>query len=106
MKTNRFEGIKVLLEDLKNEPDTVATRKSSLIALNALTDDFPELLGGSADLTGSVCTFHKSSKAITPDDANGDYIFYGVREFGMSAIMNGMALHGGHDSLCRYFSNV
>ena len=95
IEDNRFEGIKALLEDLKSEPDTVATRKSSLIALNALTDDFPELLGGSADLTGSVCTFHKSSKAITPDDANGDYIFYGVREFGMSAIMNGMALHGG-----------
>ena len=95
IEDNRFEGINALLEDLKSEPDTVATRKSSLIALNALTDDFPELLGGSADLTGSVCTFHKSSKAITPDDANGDYIFYGVREFGMSAIMNGMALHGG-----------
>ncbi|MBC8227593.1 MAG: transketolase, partial [Gammaproteobacteria bacterium] len=95
IEDNRFEGIKALLEDLKSEPDTVATRKSSLIALNSLTDDFPELLGGSADLTGSVCTFHKSSKAITPDDANGDYIFYGVREFGMSAIMNGMALHGG-----------
>ena len=95
IEDNRFEGINALLEDLKSEPDTVATRKSSLIVLNALTDDFPELLGGSADLTGSVCTFHKSSKAITADDANGDYIFYGVREFGMSAIMNGMALHGG-----------
>ena len=73
----------------------MATRKSSLIALNALTDDFPELLGGSADLTGSNCTFHKNSKAIMPSDANGDYIFYGVREFGMAAMMNGMVLHGG-----------
>ncbi len=92
---NRFSGLEGLVKDLQKEADSVATRKSSLIALNALTEDFPELLGGSADLTGSNCTFHKNSKAITPSDAEGDYIFYGVREFGMAAIMNGMALHGG-----------
>ena len=92
---SRFSGLEDLITKLQTEADTVATRKSSLIALNALTDDFPELLGGSADLTGSNCTFHKNSKAITPTDANGDYLFYGVREFGMAAMMNGMALHGG-----------
>ena len=95
IEDNRFSGLQDLIKDLQKEADTVATRKSSLIALNALTEDFPELLGGSADLTGSNCTFHKNSKAITPSDANGDYIFYGVREFGMAAMMNGMVLHGG-----------
>jgi transketolase len=92
---DRFLGLNALIEDLQKEAEKVATRKSSLITLNALTDDFPELIGGSADLTGSNCTYHKSSKTITANDANGDYIFYGVREFGMAAIMNGMALYGG-----------
>ena len=92
---DRFVGLNALVEELQKEADKVATRKSSLITLNALTDDFPELIGGSADLTGSNCTYHKNSKTITATDANGDYIFYGVREFGMAAIMNGMALHGG-----------
>ena len=92
---DRFAGLNALIEELQKEAEKVATRKSSLITLNALTDDFPELIGGSADLTGSNCTYHKNSKTITPTDANGDYIFYGVREFGMAAIMNGMALHGG-----------
>jgi transketolase len=53
------------------------------------------LLGGSADLTGSVNTFRKDSKAITPEDAGGNYVYYGVREFAMTAMMNGLALHGG-----------
>ena len=92
---DRFAGLNALVEELQKEAEKVATRKSSLITLNALTDDFPELIGGSADLTGSNCTFHKNSKTITANDANGDYIFYGVREFGMAAIMNGMALYGG-----------
>ena len=92
---DRFVGLNALIEELQKEAEKVATRKSSLITLNALTDDFPELIGGSADLTGSNCTYHKNSKTITPTDANGDYIFYGVREFGMAAIMNGMVLHGG-----------
>ena len=55
----------------------------------------PELLGGSADLTGSNNTNHKGSKAVTADDVGGNYLHYGVREFGMTAIMNGIALHGG-----------
>ena len=92
---DRFAGLNALIEELQKEAAKVATRKSSLITLNALTDDFPELIGGSADLTGSNCTYHKNSKTITATDANGDYIFYGVREFGMAAIMNGMVLHGG-----------
>ena len=92
---DRFAGLNALIEEVQKKAEKVATRKSSLIALNALTDDFPELVGGSAALTGSNCTYHKNSKMITATDANGDYIFYGVREFGMAAIMNGMALHGG-----------
>ena len=92
---DRFKGLNTLIKELQKEAEKVATRKSSLITLNALTDDFPELIGGSADLTGSNCTYHKNSKTITATDANGDYIFYGVREFGMAAIMNGMVLHGG-----------
>ena len=92
---DRFAGLNTLIEELQKKAEKIATRKSSLITLNALTDDFPELIGGSADLTGSNCTYHKNSKTITATDANGDYIFYGVREFGMAAIMNGMVLHGG-----------
>ncbi len=75
--------------------ETMATRKASLAALNAYGPLLPELVGGSADLAGSNNTIWKGAKGITPKDANGNYIFYGVREFGMSAIMNGIALHGG-----------
>jgi transketolase len=74
---------------------TVATRQASQAALNGMGPSLPELLGGSADLTGSNNTNRKDSKAITGDDASGNYLHYGVREFGMSAIMNGLALHGG-----------
>jgi transketolase len=63
--------------------------------LNVLCAAVPEMLGGSADLTGSNNTNHKGSKAVTAEDVAGDYIHYGVREFGMTAIMNGIALHGG-----------
>jgi transketolase len=70
-----------------------ATRKSSQIALEALVPALPELLGGSADLTGSNLTATKASKAI--DAGGGNYIHYGVREFGMTAIASGVALHGG-----------
>ncbi len=72
-----------------------ATRASSQLVLDTLGPDLPELVGGSADLTGSVNTFRKDSRAITPEDASGNYVNYGVREFAMTAIMNGMALHGG-----------
>jgi len=77
------------------EEKTVATRKASELALNALGPVLPELLGGSADLTGSNNTWWQGCKSITANDASGNYIHYGVREFGMSAIMNGIALYGG-----------
>ncbi|MBL0923920.1 MAG: transketolase [Sphingomonadaceae bacterium] len=72
-----------------------ATRKSSEMALGPLTDAFPELLGGSADLTGSNNTKTTALKPLNKDDYSGRYIYYGIREFGMAAAMNGMALHGG-----------
>ncbi|MBT6207614.1 MAG: transketolase, partial [Francisellaceae bacterium] len=79
-----------------NVSSQVATRKASQDVLNELGKNLPELLGGSADLTGSNLTLHANSKAITKEDFSGNYIYYGVREFGMSAIMNGLALHGGY----------
>ncbi|HEY7996691.1 MAG TPA: transketolase, partial [Steroidobacteraceae bacterium] len=72
-----------------------ATRQSSQAVLNVLAPGLPELLGGSADLTGSNSTLFKSARVITPVDEAGDYLHYGVREFGMTAIMSGIALHGG-----------
>lgn len=75
--------------------ENMATRKASLVALDAFAPELPELAGGSADLTGSNLTKHAGSKVVTGDDASGNYIYFGVREFGMTAICNGMALHGG-----------
>jgi transketolase len=74
---------------------SIASRKASQNSLNALGPMLPELLGGSADLAGSNLTLWSGSKGVSRDDANGNYIYYGVREFGMSAIMNGIVLHGG-----------
>ena len=73
----------------------VATRKASELALEVVGPHLPELIGGSADLTGSNNTFWSGSLDITSDWANGNYIYYGVREFGMTAIANGLNLHGG-----------
>ena len=75
--------------------ESMATRKASLVALNAFAPALPELAGGSADLTGSNLTKHSGSAVVTGDDAAGNYIYFGVREFGMSAVCNGMSLHGG-----------
>lgn len=72
-----------------------ATRQSSQAALDSLAPALPELVGGSADLTGSNSTLTKVSRAITPGDASGNYLHYGVREFAMTAMLNGLALHGG-----------
>ena len=83
------------IADLQANPAKIATRKASQNALDAFGALLPELLGGSADLAPSNLTIHKSSKSITPTDASGTYMHYGVREFGMSAIMNGATLHGG-----------
>ena len=75
--------------------EKIASRKASQNCLNAFGPLLPELLGGSADLAGSNLTIWSGSKDITADNADGNYIYYGVREFGMSAMMNGIALHGG-----------
>ena len=77
------------------EKTSAATRVLSQQSLNAYAPMLPELIGGSADLTGSNCTAWKGSEIISADTPGGNYIEYGVREFGMSAIMNGLALHGG-----------
>jgi len=77
------------------EGESIASRKASQNCLNAYGPLLPEFLGGSADLAGSNLTLWSGSKTITADDASGNYVNYGVREFGMSAIMNGLALHGG-----------
>lgn len=76
-------------------PASVATRKASEIALERLTADFPILVGGSADLTPSNNTQTKATQPLTAEDYSGRYLHWGIREFGMAAAMNGMALHGG-----------
>ena len=85
--------------DFKNfhskEVTTCATRKASELSLNLISDYLPNLLGGSADLTGSNNTKSKQMKIINANDFNGSYIHYGVREHAMAGIMNGIALHGG-----------
>ena len=89
----------VSVQDFKRkhsaEKTKVATRKASQETLDVLAEAIPELAGGSADLTGSNLTKAKSQKPITPGDFSGSYIHYGVREHGMAAAMNGIALHGG-----------
>ncbi len=90
------EHTQQFIEQAQQQMDQdLATRKASQICLNAFAPLLPELIGGSADLTESNCTAWKSSKTITREDFQGNYLKYGVREFAMSAIMNGMALHGG-----------
>ncbi|NNM75459.1 transketolase [Sphingomonas sp. ID1715] len=83
------------LTGLLAEPQKVATRKASEMALEPLTVSIPELIGGSADLTGSNNTKTAATKPLNKDDYSGRYLYYGIREFGMAAAMNGMALHGG-----------
>ncbi|MCW5646362.1 MAG: transketolase [Sphingopyxis sp.] len=89
------DAFKAYLDGLVAEPPKVATRKASENTLSALTADVAALVGGSADLTGSNNTKTSSTKPLTKDDYSGRYIYYGIREFGMAAAMNGMALHGG-----------
>jgi transketolase len=79
----------------QSEGKSLATRQSSQATLNAIGPSMPELLGGSADLTPSNGTWRKDSVTLTPTQPAGNYIHYGVREFGMSAVMNGIAAHGG-----------
>lgn len=83
------------IRQCQEQGETIASRKASQNALNAYGPLLPELMGGSADLAGSNLTLWSGCKGVTREDAGGNYIYYGVREFGMAAIMNGLALHGG-----------
>ena len=88
------QAVEALLQKTTEKGETVATRKASQLAIEALAAQLPELVGGSADLTGSNLTNWSGSRPVTATQA-GNYIYFGVREFGMAAICNGLALHGG-----------
>ncbi|CAD1795098.1 transketolase [Xanthomonas euroxanthea] len=79
----------------QRDGQTIASRKASQLAIEAFAPLLPELIGGSADLAHSNLTLWKASKSVATDDPNANYVYYGVREFGMTAIANGLALHGG-----------
>jgi transketolase len=87
--------LKPHIETLLKDPPKVATRKASEMALEAINPVVTSTIGGSADLTGSNNTKTKALEPLTAEDYSGRYIYYGIREFGMAAAMNGMALHGG-----------
>ncbi|HCW1477958.1 transketolase [Escherichia coli] len=89
------ENMQKYVHDLQSHPVALATRQVSQKCLNHFADMLPELMGGSADLSPSNLTRHQKSVDFTGENPAGNYISYGVREFGMSAIMNGLALHGG-----------
>ncbi|MDH4572006.1 transketolase [Salinicola acroporae] len=89
-----FDG-DALIKTAQEKSETTASRKASLGVLNELGPDLPELFGGSADLAPSNLTLWKGAKAISKEDFDGGYLHYGVREFGMGAIANGIATHGG-----------
>ena len=89
------EIVEAIKKDFTKRAPALATRQASGQTLDVLTHASPSLIGGSADLTGSNGTRTKDATPITPQDYSGDYIHYGVREHGMAAAMNGMALHGG-----------
>lgn len=89
------ENMQKYVHDLQSHPAALATRQVSQKCLNHFADMLPELMGGSADLSSSNLTRHQKSVDFTGENPAGNYISYGVREFGMSAIMNGLALHGG-----------
>jgi transketolase len=84
-----------LLREAQEGGVEVASRKASEAALDGFGPQLPELVGGSADLTGSNNTWWKGCRAVTAADASGNYLYYGVREFGMTAVMSGLTLHGG-----------
>jgi transketolase len=95
MPTNFDESFKNFLNKCGEENSSMATRKASQLCLDFFVEELPELVGGSADLTPSNNTFSKFSSTFSNENPSGNHINYGVREFGMSAIMNGMVLHGG-----------
>ncbi|MCI4102675.1 transketolase, partial [Klebsiella pneumoniae] len=91
---NFDEYVQTALKEVCAKAETIATRKASQNSIEILAKELPELVGGSADLTPSNLTDWSNSVSVTRDKG-GNYIHYGVREFGMGAIMNGLALHGG-----------
>ena len=95
LPANFSEKATEYIRECQANGEKIASRKASQNALNAFGPSLPELLGGSADLAGSNLTLWSGSKGVKREDANGNYLYYGVREFGMSAMMNGIALHGG-----------
>ena len=95
MPINFDKSYKNFLNQCNEENTSMATRKASQLCLDYFVKELPELVGGSADLTPSNNTFSKSSSTFSNENPSGNHINYGVREFGMSAIMNGMVLHGG-----------
>jgi transketolase len=92
---NLAATVRKVKENASTKPEEVATRKASEISLESLVEALPEMIGGSADLTPSNNTKTKSMKPIAPGDFSGRFIHYGIREHGMAAAMNGIALHGG-----------
>ena len=95
LPANFQEQADAYIRECQEKSDKVATRKASQNTLDAFGPLLPELAGGSADLAGSNNTIWKGCKSVTAEDASGNYIHYGVREFAMTAIQNGLCLHGG-----------
>ena len=95
LPANWAEDAAKFIAAVNDKAETIASRKASQNALNGFGPLLPEFLGGSADLAGSNLTIWSGSKGVSNTVADGNYLYYGVREFGMSAIMNGVALHGG-----------
>ena len=102
------EAALALVADANREAQSIATRKASQIAIEGLARALPELLGGSADLTGSNLTRWKDAVTVQRDEDSlqGNYIHFGVREFGMSAVLNGIALHRGHSAVRRHVPHL
>jgi transketolase len=94
LPTKWHEHAEKIINQVNEKAETIASRKASQNAIEGLAPVLPELVGGSADLAGSNLTIWSGSKGIS-NETGGNYIYYGVREFGMSAIMNGLSLHGG-----------
>ncbi|MDY0873252.1 transketolase [Dongia rigui] len=95
LPANFAEVLGDLKSSIAKDAPKLATRQSSQLVLDTLVPAIPELIGGSADLTGSNNTKAKATKPVTAENYGGNYIYYGIREHGMAAAMNGMALHGG-----------
>ena len=95
LPANWTEKADAFIASVNADAKTVASRKASQMALDGFGPLLKELIGGSADLAGSNLTLWSGSKAISSDDASGNYVYFGVREFGMAALCNGLALHGG-----------